>query len=134
MIAFYDNQPTKLEAVGNGSYVYRFNIKKVEKPVQETPSEVEPISEPQVQWQCEEVTVWSPITSNKITEAVITDKWGNNKEQKLINDYNSAQLGVFGVLGSETAQRYIANYIEYLEERARLKSVVDADCEKLSIE
>ena len=32
MIAFYDNQPTKLEAVGNGSYVYRFNIQKVEKP------------------------------------------------------------------------------------------------------
>ena len=30
MIAFYDNQPTKLEAVGNGSYVYRFNIQKVE--------------------------------------------------------------------------------------------------------
>lgn len=32
MIAFYDNQPAKLEAVGNGSYVYRFNIQKVEKP------------------------------------------------------------------------------------------------------
>lgn len=32
MIAFYDNQPTKLEAVGNGSYVYRFNIQKVENP------------------------------------------------------------------------------------------------------
>lgn len=29
MIAFYDNQPTKLEAVGNGSYVYRFNIEEL---------------------------------------------------------------------------------------------------------
>lgn len=134
MIAFYDNQPTKLEAVGNGSYVYRFNITQVEKPVQETPSEVEPISEPQVQWQCDEVTVWSPITSNKITEAVITDKWDNNQEQKLINDYNSAQLGVFGERGSETAQRYVAIYTDYLNERVRLKKVVDADCKKLGIE
>ena len=40
MIAFYDNQPTKLEAVGNGSYVYRFNIQKVEKPATVEPSEL----------------------------------------------------------------------------------------------
>ena len=29
MIAFYDNKPPYLEAVGNGSYVYRFNIEEV---------------------------------------------------------------------------------------------------------
>lgn len=40
MIAFYDNQPAKLEAVGNGSYVYRFNIQKVEKPATVEPSEL----------------------------------------------------------------------------------------------
>ena len=40
MIAFYDNQPTKLEAVGNGSYVYRFNIQKVEKPDTNAPREL----------------------------------------------------------------------------------------------
>jgi hypothetical protein len=133
MIAFYDNQPTKLEAVGNGSYVYRFNIKQVEKPVQETPSEVEPISEPQVQCQCEEVTVWSPITSNKITEAVITDKWDNNQEQKLVNEFNGANLGIYGAAKSAEAQKKIDAYKAYLSERSALKTQVDKDCAELGI-
>ena len=34
MQAFYDNQPKKLEAVGNGSFRYRYNIREEEKPVQ----------------------------------------------------------------------------------------------------
>ena len=29
MQAFYDSKPPYLEAVGNGSYVYRFNIEEV---------------------------------------------------------------------------------------------------------
>ena len=28
-MAFYDNKPSKLEAVGNGSYLYRWNIQEV---------------------------------------------------------------------------------------------------------
>ena len=32
MIAFYDNQPTKLEAVGNGSYVYPSTFRKLKNP------------------------------------------------------------------------------------------------------
>lgn len=98
MIAFYDNQPTKLEAVGNGSYVYRFNIQKVEKPATAETTELADTDESSVQeqWQCEEVTVWSPLSSNKITEAVITEKWDNNQEQKLVNEYNAANLGMYG--------------------------------------
>nr|DAL46846.1 MAG TPA_asm: hypothetical protein [Caudoviricetes sp.] len=46
----------------------------------------------------ESVTVWSPLTPNRITEAVITDRYDTNYEQKLINEYNAAinilQLGL----------------------------------------
>ena len=45
MLAYYDNKPKKLEAVGDGSFKYRFDIK--EKSAQE---------EAGTQWQCQEVT------------------------------------------------------------------------------
>lgn len=131
MIAFYNNQPTKLEAVGNGSYVYRFNIQKVEKPTTAETTELADTGESSVQeqWQCEEVTVWAPLSSNKITEAVITEKWDNNQEQKLVNEFNAANLGMIGgAKSSEEAKTKIEAYKTYLSERAALKVQVDADC------
>ena len=131
MIAFYDNQPTKLEAVGNGSYVYRFNIQKVEKPATVEPSELASDDEAPVQeqWKCEEVTVWAPLSSNKITETVITEKWDNNREQKLVNEFNAANRGMIGgAKSSEGAKAKIEAYKAYLSERATLKAQVDADC------
>ncbi len=134
MIAFYDNQPSKLEAVGNGSFIYRFNIKQVEKPVHEPLSGEQTVSEPQMQWQVEEVTVWAPISSNKITEAVITEKWDNNQEQKLVNDFNGANLGIYGSAKSADATSKVEAYKAYLTERAALKNQIDADCLELGIE
>lgn len=130
MIAFYDNQPTKLEAVGNGSYVYRFNIEELVPVLTEENAEGKNVS----QWKCEEVTVWSPLSSNKITEAVITEKWDNNQEQKLVNEYNAANLGMYG--GAKTtdeAKARIAAYKDYLTARATLKAQVDEDCLELGI-
>lgn len=136
MIAFYDNQPTKLEAVGNGSYVYRFNIQRVEKPATTETSETTVMGEAliQEQWMCEEVTVWAPLSSNKITEMVITEKWDNNQEQKLVNEFNAANLGLYGgSKTSEEAKAKIAAYKDYLSTRAALKTQVDDDCLELGI-
>ena len=66
MQAFYDHKPSVLEAVGNGSYKYRWDIVEMEQPAHEEGGE------PTTQWKCQEVTVWAPVTSNKITEAVIS--------------------------------------------------------------
>ena len=123
MQAYYDNKPKKLEAVGDGSYRYRFDI--TEKSAQE--------EDQRTQWQCQEVTVWSPVTSNKITEAVITEVCDINYEQKLVNEYNAAQLGLYGTKTSDEAKKHIAAYTEYLNTRATLKAQVDADCAKLGI-
>ena len=86
------------------------------------------------QWECEEVTVWKPVTSNRITEAVITDRWPANHEQKLVNEYNAALLGVYGSKSGDTAKSKIQAYTDYLTERAALKATVDADCLALGIE
>ena len=126
MQAFYDNKPSKFEAVGNGSYLYRYNIQEVEQ----TATQEEAAEETRKQWSCEEVTVWSPVSSNKITQAVIADRWDSDYEQKLVNEYNGAQLGVYT---DEEAEAIIAKYKAFLTERAELKKTIDADCEELDI-
>ena len=131
MQAFYDNQPNKLEAVGNGSFRYRYNIREEEKPVQASEnSETAQEAQAQPQWVCEEVTVWAPLSANKITEKVLTERWDGNYEQKLVNEYNSAQMGL---LSEEEAAARIEAYRAFLTERTALKSQVDADCAELGI-
>lgn len=130
MQAFYDSKPSKFEAVGNGSYLYRFNIQEVAVE----PSGEGEDTEQRTQWSCEEVTVWSPVSSNKITEAVIGEKWDSDYEQKLINEYNGAQLGLYGgSKSSDEAKAKIAKYKDFLEARTELKKQIDADCEELDI-
>ena len=130
MLAFYDNKPSVLEAVGDGSFKYRFDIEEVVPELTDENANEEKRS----QFKCQEVTVWSPVTSNKITEAVITEVCDNNYEQKLVNEYNAAQLGLYGSKTGEEAKKHIAAYTEYLNTRAALKAQVDADCAELGIE
>lgn len=128
MKATYDNEPSVLEAVGNGSHRYHYDIKAVKTESAEKSSG----EESRTHYECQEVIVWEPITSNKITEAVIADKWDGNQEQKLINEYNAIQLGIT----TDKAETSIktAAYKEFLVERARLKAIVDADCKTLGID
>lgn len=128
MKATYDNEPSVLEAVGNGSHRYHYDIKAVKTESAEKSSG----EESRTHYECQEVIVWEPITSNKITEAVIADKWDGNQEQKLINEYNAIQLGIT----TDKAEISIktAAYKEFLVERAQLKAIVDADCKTLGID
>lgn len=128
-MAFYDMKPSKYEAVGNGSYIYRWNIQEVAAP-----ESSEQGGEQRTQWQCDEVTVWPPVSSNKITEAVLCHLWPNNYEQKLVNEYNAANLGLYGAKTSEEARAKIAKYTDFLTERAAVKAQIDADCAELGIE
>lgn len=132
MLAFYDNKPSILEAVGDGSYRYHFNIIEINPEVMSPTNDMQ--EEQRTQWQCQEVIVWSPVTSNKITKAVITEVCDHNYEQKLVNEYNAAQLGMYGEKTSEEAQKRINAYTDYLTTREKLKAMVDADCAELGIE
>lgn len=131
MKAFYDNKPSVLEAVGDGSFRYRFNIREEEKPAQGSEnSDTSEKAQPQTQWVCDEVIVWAPLSANKITEKVLTERWDGNYEQKLVNEYNSAKMGL---LDEEEAAMRTEAYKAFLTERKALKSQVDADCAELGI-
>lgn len=124
MKAYYDEKPSVISEVGNGSVLYRYGITEVEV------WQGEWLPSTRKQYACQEIVVWLPVTSDKITEAVITDRWDSNYEQKLVNEYNSAKLGL---LDKDAAARCIDAYTAYLRERIALKAQVDADCAALGI-
>lgn len=133
-MANYSSKPSKLEVAGNGAYIYRFNI--VEKTQDEPQAQSENNSSDSVRtsWDCDEVVVYAPLTANKIVEAVIEEKWDASYEQKLINEYNGAELGLYGGSStSDAAKVKKANYKSFLQDRTAIKENVDADCAELGI-
>lgn len=117
----YSNTPlNRIEPVGDGSYFYRWNI--VENKVSEELAGM--------RWSADEVVVSPPITSNTILESVIGAMWPTNYEQKLVNEYNAAMLGISN---GEEAERAKEAYASFLRERAELKAQVERDCEMLNI-
>lgn len=128
-------KPSVFEAVGDGSTRYRFNIQEVEvEATAQTSGDESQASEgdgeKRTQWQCDEVVVFAPLSANKITQAVISHKWDADFEQKLINEYNAATLGLIGgSKSSDEAKAKIQAYKDFLTERSALKAQVDADCE-----
>lgn len=118
----YDNKPEALTKVGDGSYRYAWNI----QPITIEMDDMDPIQ----QFTADEVIVWSPISANRITQAVINAVWPLDYEQKLVNEYNAAMLGVYS---EEVAKGKIEEYKAFLVERSALKAHIDEDCAKLGI-
>lgn len=105
----YDLQPPKLEAVGNGSWKYRWDIESIE--VENHDGNLKTM------FQCYEVLVWQTPNVDIVTQAVITENWPQSVEAKLINDYNAAILNVL-------SEDFIQPYLAFLNERNRLKSEI----------
>ena len=123
MRAYYDKMPAKLYRLKQGVSRYVYNI---EENVVDNGDGMQPMT----QWSGEEVEVAEPLTSNRITQAVIAARWDADYEQKLINEYNAAKLGLYD---DDTAAAKIDAYEAFLRERAALKAQIDADCEELGI-
>ena len=126
MQVFYDNRPSILEKVGDGSYRYRWNITEVEMHNDMMDNN----EETRTQWSCEEVIIFAPLSPNKITEKVIAELWDSNYEQKLLNEYNASTLGMYD---EETATNKINKYKDFLRQREAIKQQIDEDCKMLNI-
>lgn len=121
MRTYSDRKMSVLEPVGDGTMLYRWDI--VEHEVTDELSGM--------RWSANEVAVSPPITANTILESVIGAMWPTNYEQKLINEYNAA---ILGISDGEVADRSREAYITFLSERAELKARVEADCKEYNIE
>lgn len=110
--AFYDDQPSVFEAVGNGSYIYRWGIEETTVTNQyETTT---------TKYKCFEAVVWGTVTKDKITSAVFDAIWGNGIEQKMLNDYNAAMMELLD-------DSYIEKYHAFLVSRKAIKEQIAAD-------
>ena len=76
-------------------------------------------------WEAEEVLIIGEPTANKVTQAVITDAFPSDYEQKLLNEYNASQLGLLGAKTSDEAKAKVDAYKAFLTRRAELKAIVD---------
>ena len=102
MKANYTNKPDIIEAVGDGSTRFRYNIVEADNG-----------------YNCDEVIVYGAITAEKVIATLIAELWGNGIEQKLINDYNEFKAGLSDNADAES------KYLEFLSERAKLKKYVN---------
>ena len=116
--AYYDKKPPKLEAVGNGNYLYRWDIMEEEVPAMEMDGEA---GEPRKQWSCREVTIHGTPEYGKCVEAVIRDSRSNEEELSLINQYNAYQQGLSG------DDSVVSEYKEHLSFVDGVKKMVRED-------
>lgn len=111
--AQYDHKPLKLEAVGNGSFLYRWAI-----------AEIPATEEKSAMWECYEVLVWNTPNRVSVTAAALTAMWPANDEAKLINDYNAAKENLLDA-------SYIKTYLDFIDARAALKLEIKEFFEKV---
>lgn len=123
--AYYYTKPPKLEAVGNGNYLYRWDIQEEEvqhEMMQE--GKEEPVSSvKKVQYSCREVTIHGKPEYGKCVEAVIRSDYSAEAELALINQFNAYQQGVLSDAG------VVSEYEEYLAFVSSVKSMVKEDLE-----
>lgn len=124
MKTYSDNKPKVFEPIGNGSFRYNYNIKEIEVDRLDIIDNNSIVK--QTQWEYDNVIIYLPIDIDKITKAVIVNTWDINYENKLINDYNEISLGNFT---KEEIDKRTNNYITFLQERKRLKEMIDNDWE-----
>lgn len=114
--AYYDLKPLALEPVGNGNYLYRWDMKE------EYMASFMDGVENRLQYSCCEATITGNPTYDKCVEAVIRHEYPTvEKEIAIINKYNSYINGVISD-GS-----IIEEYNKYLKYISDVKMMVKND-------
>ena len=114
---------------GQGTFHYNHNIKEVavveseEGGISITTDEESATGK---MWQYDCVRVEYPKTADNIFATLITAKYPANTESKLVNEYQSAMLGLM----PEDAKK---PYEDFLKDRLAIRDMVDADCETYDI-
>lgn len=77
-------------------------------------------------WQYDSLRVEYPKTADNIFSTLVTAKYPANTESKLVNEYQSAVLGLM----EESAKK---PYEDFLKDRLAIRTMIDNDCETLNI-
>ena len=112
--AYYDKRPSAFEAVGNGNWLYRWDI-------QEEVIEREPDMGSVTQYSCNEATIHGKPEYGNCVEAVIRSDYSTEAEFSLINQYNAYQQGI------SSDASVVSEYEEYLAYVSSVKAMVKKD-------
>lgn len=116
--AYYDKEPLKIEAVGNGNYLYRWDIQE-ETTTKSVETEYD--EDTMTQYSCNEATIIGEPTYDKCIEAVIRNEYSAEQELALINKFNSFNQGI--IEDSSIVEEY-KNYLTFV---ANTKDMVKKD-------
>lgn len=110
---------------GQGTFHYNHNIKEVSVVYDEMGGfEVVADNDPKANgtmYQYDSVRVEYPKTADNIFGTLLTAKYPAKTESKLVNEYQSATLGIMAPDAKQP-------YEDFLRDRLAIRKMVDADC------
>ena len=83
------------------------------------------------QWSATVIPAFEPLTQNKFIESAMSLIYGNDYEDKLINEYNAANLGIYD---EETSRSMTERYKAFLTNRKAMKQEIERICIENNIE
>lgn len=114
-------KPEKVESLGNGYYYYNYDIQSEQETVPINESETQEIT----MYNYVQIRLHGKPNYDRCSEAIIRQYISDSDEFKLINKYNSYQLGVSDYIPSE--------YQEYLQVLDEIKSKIRQDFDEPEI-
>lgn len=120
---YYSEKPTEILKAKQMLF-YRWDIQETEATTED--------GEKYLQYSANEVRVYAPFSQNKIIETVFTKAFGNDYENKLINEYNSAVNGLYD--NDDVIAEKINRYSNFLKQRIALKQRIEEVCQQYGIE
>lgn len=115
---------------GQGTFMYNHNIKEVsvikgkEGGITVTSDDDEKATGKMFQY--DSVRVEYPKTADNIFSTLLTAKYPSKTESKLMNEYQSAMLGLLD-------ESYKKPYEDFLKDRLAIRNMIDADAETYNI-
>lgn len=114
---------------GQGTVLYNHNIVEVDVVKDEMGGITvtdDPTTANAKMFRYDSLRVEYPTTADNIFSTLLSAKYPANTESKLVNEYQSAMLGLLPA-------EYKKPYEDFLRDRLAIRNMVDSDCSTLNI-
>ena len=121
----FDDKPEVIQYNNDGTYYYNTDIQQVEVTDEQSEKTT-------TQWEALQYVIHNPLTKANIKREVILDHWDKDEQEKFINEYNAAKMGL--IADEEESTKVIERYTKFLEYRTSLLAELDNDLKHFNIE
>ena len=130
LLAKIDQKPLVIDDLHNGQGTFNYNHNIVEVMViEDSEGGITVTTDPKkatgTMWQYDSLRVEYPKTRKNIYATLLEARYPQDVQQKLVNDYQAAQMEI---LEEEEAEEAEAAYRAFLQDRKSIKAMVKEDC------